>query len=202
MFASPDPLVTLIRLLRQGNEAAFERLMDWYGPRLTSYCLRFTKAREPAEEIVQDVFVNLWLRRATLDERSSLSGYLFKSTQNAAFNFLKKAARDATLQEQLWYDYQQQEASGQEEAPVQELAALVSCAIYQLPPKRRNIFQMSRQGGMTYEEIAEELNISKNTVKEQIARASRAIRDFLRVHTDIALLLSCLFGRGGKDHRA
>ena len=192
MTATPDQLVTLTHSLKQGDEAAFEQLMEWYAPQLTAYCLRFTKAREPAEEIVQDVFVNLWLRRSTLDPSSSLSGYLFKSTQNAAFNFLKKVARDASLQEQLWYDYQQQPVSAVSEPVVQELEALVEVAIHQLPPKRRNIFRMSRQGGMTYEEIAQELNISKNTVKEQIARSSRAVRDFLRMHTDIALVLSCV----------
>lgn len=170
-----------------GDEAAFRAIFDLYRDRLFCYCLKFTKSREAAEEIVQDVFIKVWENRQAVNPDLSFKAYLYQITKNLAFNFLKKAAGEVSFKRKVLLYLEVAHNQPEEACILQDYEQLAEKAIQMLPPQRQLIFRMSRREGMSHEEIAAILGISKNTVKVQIVKASKTLRDFFQLHTDIAV---------------
>jgi RNA polymerase sigma factor (sigma-70 family) len=92
---------TLVINLIAGDERAFRAIFDRYRDCLYGYCLKFTKSKEAAEEIVQDVFVKVWETRSNLNPDLSFKAYLYQITKNLAFNFLKKAAGESSFKKKI-----------------------------------------------------------------------------------------------------
>lgn len=169
--ASPD----VVRRLQAGDEAAYDTVFrEWY-PVLVRVSGSLLHDTDAAEEVAQEVMLELWRRRHTLDADVSLRAYLLRSIRNRSLNHLRhlRVRRDtATAVESL---YNEPENSDQ---PVvaKELAEAVRIAIAELPPRCREIFQMSRVDGLKYTEIAESLGISLKTVEAQMGKALRIMR--------------------------
>lgn len=178
---------TLVIHLIAGDEGAFRAIFDRYRDRLYGYCLKFTKSKEAAEEIVQDVFVKVWENRSSLNPDLSFNAYLYQITKNLAFNFLKKAASETLFKKRILPYLEVAHSRPEDDCLYRDYERLADKVIKLLPPQRQLIFQMSRQSGMSHDEIATSLGISKNTVKGQIVKASKTIRDYFRLHSDIAL---------------
>jgi RNA polymerase sigma-70 factor (family 1) len=189
MSVPGDERILVMRLIA-GNEAAFRAIFDLYRDRLFCYCLKFTKTREAAEEIVQDVFVKVWENRQAINPDLSFNAYLYQITKNLAFNFLKKAAGEVSFKRKVLLYLEVAHNQPEEDCIFQDYEQLAEQAIQTLPPQRQLIFRMSRRDGMSHEEIADSLGISKNTVKVQIVKASKTLREFFQLHTDIAMGLS------------
>ena len=177
----------LIRRLVKGDENAFKKVYAAYYDKLYSYCLRFVKSEELAREILQDVFVKLWSHREHINPALSLNAYLYKITRNHTLDFLKKVARDHQLKEELMLSVALSHNQEENNLIYAEYNALANQAIQHLPMQRRLIFQLSRRDGLSYEEIANTLGISKNTVKVQMLRALKSIREYLQMHTDLTI---------------
>ena len=184
----------LLDALVAGNEKAFTSLFNAYYDDLYRYGLSMVTTEDYAAEIVQDVFTGVWRNRASLDSVLSIRAYLFTATRNRAISFLKKAANNKKLREEIFYKRQESVNSTERYIREAELEILKQEALDLLPPKRRQIFEMSRNEGMSYEEIARELKISPNTVRNQISTALETLRDFLLNNRDISLVLF-LFSR-------
>lgn len=137
--------------------------------------LSLLKTREDAEEIVQEVFTKLWVHASDIDLNSSLKAYLYTITKNLSFNYLKKSANQHTLKESLFYRAISTRDATFEILIDKEYQSLKIEAIELLPEKRRIIYQMSRDQGMSYDDISSELNISMSTVKNQMSKALQFI---------------------------
>lgn len=185
----------LVTELIEGNEKAFNELFNTYCNDVYAYSLSMLKNQVLAEEIVQDVFLNIWLYRDRLNPDLSFKSYVFTITRNLTFNLISKVANSHKLKEEVFY------ASQKSYSPIEDIIAeadydaIKNKAIEQLPPKRRLIFEMSRNEEMSYEEISKELNISVSTVKGQMSKALAEIRIFLETHGDVALLICLLSSR-------
>lgn len=193
MTESAAHLKALAARLKQGDEAAFRLLYDQYKARLYCYCFKFTRCEETAKEYVQDIFVKLWEERQTLHAEGNISAFLYTIAKHKLINHLKKAALNASyLQEQkrLGSEVCTSTETGLEYDNYLELACR---AVKQLPPQRQLIFTMSRQQELSHREIALALGISKNTVKEQIAKALKSLRLFLEVRSDMLLFLIWIY---------
>ena len=187
----------LVTRIIQGDEEAFRTAFYQYKDRLFSYCYRFTKSEELAEEIVHDALLKMWTERQRLDPERAFIGYLYTITRNLALNFLKKSASEAALQEKvrqrtaIWHN------DTEERVYYSDLLQMTNQAIGQLPPQQQRIYRMSRDQQMTHEEIARSLDISRHTVRNHIIKALQAIKHYLRLHADISfpivLLLSLNF---------
>lgn len=171
----------IISNVKEGDEESFKRLFDRYRNELFTYCLRITKERLLAEEIVQDVFMIIWQKREELQPELPIQPYLYTITQNLAFNFLKKAAKDAKMRRQVFYE-SQKEFRQEWLVDFQDTKELIEQAIRQMPSRQREIFSLSRNENKSHDEIARELQISKNTVKDQIFKALKAIKHYLQTH--------------------
>lgn len=185
----------LVIELIEGNEKAFSELFNMFYNDVYAYSLSMLKNEVLAEEIVQDVFLNIWLHRDRLNPDLSFKSYVFTITRNLTFNLISKVANSHKLKEEVFYTSQKSYNPIEDSLAEADYDAIKNKAIEQLPPKRRAIFEMSRNEEMSYEEISKELNISVSTVKGQMSKALAEIRTFLETHGNVALLISLLSSR-------
>lgn len=179
----------LILSLKEGSRDAFRQIFDYYQGKLFFYTKAIVKSNSVAKDIAQETLIQLWVTRANLDPHLSLSGYIHTIARNLALNHLKRAGYDDDLRNKIWATIQEKQTATLQEDQIFEMEnyKFVKMAIDQLPPKRRQIFKLSHEEGFTHKEIAEYLNISPNTVKNQMVSALKDIRSYLKGHTDIAL---------------
>lgn len=175
----------LIRSLKQGDQKAFERVFRSYFSKLCAFAYSYTKQLESAEDLVKDVFVNLWNNRENLTIKSSLSGYLFRSVRNSCINYLERDKYHKNLhsEEIKQLDIKIIEPLS-ENYPVanifvKELEIQIYSEIEKLPDSCKQIFKLSRFEGLSHKTIAKKLNISENTVKVQIYRALKKVKEAL-----------------------
>ncbi len=185
MIDQSTPEKELVERIIEGDEIAFKEIFYRYKNRLFSYCCRFTKSEVQAEEIVQDVLIKIWTNRGQLNPNLSFSSYLYTIIRNHSLNFLKKAASDAALRARLFYYFEHSHCDPEEKLIYNDLSKIAKKAIALLPPRRRQIYEMSRERSMNYEDIADQLGISKNTVKNQLVQARKSIRNYLNTHAEM-----------------
>lgn len=170
----------LLQQIAAGNEIAFSALVDRYWPRIYGHALAYAKSLPAAEEIAQDIFMDIWNSREKLPGIEHFSNYLFIIARNRVFKAIRKRLEEtATLEDvhpaaDIWLPDQQTE--------YREIHALLTKGISHLPPMRRRVFTMSRLEGKSYEQISQELHISRNTVKEHIVKALNFLRHYMTAH--------------------
>lgn len=161
--------------IRAGEESAFRTLFDKYAEPLLDFAFGFVGDESISEDVVQEVFINVWRNRAGLKPELSLKAYLYKAVRNQALKVLRhvKVERGAAgYLQSLYYTTDNPD----EEYYHAELTVLLDRTIQQLPERCRTVFLMSKFDGLSYREIAQILDISVNTVKTQMGRAFTAIR--------------------------
>jgi RNA polymerase sigma-70 factor (ECF subfamily) len=177
----------LIKELIEGNNKAFRKLFDYYRNDLYKFSLSMVCSKDYAEEIVQDVFMKVWIKRESLNPEMSFKSYLFTITRNKNIKFLKKAANDRKLREEIFYKKQKFANSIDIYVRESELEFIKKEALDKLSPRRREIFEMSRNENKSYEEIAAELGISISTVRNQMSKSLEILRDFILKNKEIGI---------------
>ena len=165
----------LLERLREGDESAFDSIFrTWYAPlvRLAEGMLR---SRAVAEEIVQDVMLELWRRREALAAEGSPQAYLFQSTRNRALNHLRHL-RVERRGEPHAVGESSVPAAAQSELVEEEIEGALRDAVRGLPDRCREVFELSRANGLKYAEIAGLLGISVKTVEAQMGKALKLLR--------------------------
>jgi len=144
---------------------------------MAAFVERFVHSPDVAEELVQDIFFKIWTKREQLTEIEALKTYLYRAARNQALNFLRRGKLERRWQESQASLGEPTSAFGTEEdASERELSVAVRAAIDRLPPRCREIFLLSRDGGLTYAEIARTLGISVKTVETQMGRGLKSLR--------------------------
>lgn len=180
----------LLLLIATGDELAFRQLYNHYWEKLYSVAFVLTKSVVLSEEIVQDVFVKLWIKREELPSITSFDGYLFIMTRNHIYNTLRKIASAQPLEKHLEQEFGMTMAPTEQPLLTKELEQLIQLALRHLPNKQRTVFELSRMEGMNQAAIAERMGISKLTVKSHMNRALQFIRNYLNTYRGDLLLLS------------
>jgi RNA polymerase sigma-70 factor (ECF subfamily) len=184
--------VKLLKLLKTGDADAYRQLYNKYHAALYVYILRFVKIPELAEDVLQDVFIKIWEIRERVDSTLSFQAYLYRISRNCVFKLIKKIAADERLRAELAAHMSIEAREADVQLQWQQYEQILQTAVNQLPPQRQNIFKLCRQEGKKYEEVAAELHISRNTVKEHMVLAVRSIKDYVYQHTDIHLIMAFL----------
>jgi RNA polymerase sigma-70 factor, Bacteroides expansion family 1 len=163
----------------QPLELAFATIFRTYEYRLYTLALRLTKSDLFARDIIQDVFVKLWEHRDSMHAIDNMEAWLYRITENRVIDFLRKAAADKRLKERVWNNLPKNTHDTEQVIETNEYHHIVQFAIEQLPPRRRLIYQLNREQGLDYQQIADELSISRHTVKNQLSTAMQSIRRVL-----------------------
>jgi RNA polymerase sigma-70 factor (ECF subfamily) len=169
----------LVSLMKAGNSYAFEKLYSLYSKKLYNFAYNILKSKEDAEGIVQNVFIKIWETRSEINTELYFSGFIFRIAKNMILNLLKKRMFEKEYITYLHRTPEDISLPVEQEINFLELNLEIERIINELPEKRREIFRLSREEGLTYKEIAENMNISVNTVNTQISKSLEYIRDHL-----------------------
>jgi RNA polymerase sigma-70 factor (family 1) len=169
----------LIRL--QADDAkAFTELFDHYRGRIYGVALKFLKSPVLAEEIVQDVFLKVWLKRSEMAAVTRFDAYLFVMARNFIFDRIKKMAYESAAQSEL---LKQPSVNDADHLLIQrQYQQLLQQAIDLLPPQQKQVYHLAKVEGLSHEAIAEKMLLSRLTVKAHMAKALRSIRKYLNTH--------------------
>lgn len=160
-------------------ENLFSEIFRQHEHRLYALSFRLTKSDQSAKDIIQEVFLKLWEHRSGIHNIHNIEAWLYRLTENKIIDFLRKTSADDRLKRKIWDNLQQIVNESEQYVLAKEYNQIIQKAIDQLPPQRRLIYQMNKDGGMNYQQIANELQVSKHTVKNQLSSAVRSVRDFL-----------------------
>lgn len=178
----------LIEKLKNGDSFAFEILFYKYRNKVKGFARNMVPAQIDLEEVVQEVFVKVWMKREMIKPDKDFQAYLFSIAKNLILDYLKSAVnrRLYFVEENFQQDMLIEE--GSEITITQEAEDKLMELIDQMPERRREIFKLSRFNGMSYRQIAERLHISENTVDSQIRNALAFLRKEFRKFLALAFL--------------
>lgn len=165
----------LIALLKQGSREAFATLYRQYWQQVYNFCHLYLTNADDAEDVVQEVFIKVWENREWIREDERFKGLLFIITRNLVFNQHRKKVNECLYKVTLLAALEESEEI-EEEIDANDLRAYIERLIDELPPRRREIFNLSRKEQKSYKEIAELLHISEKTVENQIGEALKYLR--------------------------
>jgi RNA polymerase sigma-70 factor (family 1) len=166
----------LIDRLKKGEEIAYQMLFKEYYKVLTIFAAKYLKDLEASKELVQELFVHIYEKRGNLDINSSLKSYLFRSVHNRCINSINAQKIRNRYAENYNNISDIRINTLEQEVNVSELENALHTAINKLPPKCQVIFKLNRFEGLTNNEIAEKLTLSKRTVETQISKALKILR--------------------------
>ena len=182
----------LLEQVALGNENAFRQLFDRYWKRIHGIARALTKSPVVAEEMVQDIFLKIWLNRENLTNIHSFEAYFVTVARNHILNELRKKVKEEPFTQHL-LDYLQDFSNNPEQLIIkEEKEKLVNAAVDTLPTQQKAVFQLSREELLSQEEISHKLHISTNTVKVHMNKALKGIRLYLSQYSDEVLFLILL----------
>lgn len=175
----------LIERIKKGDVDAFSKIFEKYYAVLCYFSAKYLKDLDLSRSLVQQFFIDLWLRHEKLSVTHSLKSYLYTSVKNRSIDYLRSQKSTTSLKAIK----HEESVSVYDKIAVSELNASINTAINQLPEKCRNIFILSRFDGLKYGEIAQKLNISVKTVEMQMSIALKKLRSLLSDYQMISLMV-------------
>lgn len=169
----------LTTLLKEGNTDAFTEIFDRYNAPLYIHAFKRLQDREECRDLVQELLTTLWLKRDEISFTTTLSGYLYMSVRNRIFNLLSRKKVSKEYVSAIQYLSDQAKSNADHLVRQNQLAQIIDREIAALPPRTREIFELSRKGFMSHKEIAAQLNISEQTVKTTVNNALKILRSTL-----------------------
>lgn len=188
-FGKEIDSATLIRV-REGDETAFRVVYDTYSARLYNFAYRFVKNKELSEEIVQETLLNLWTSRDRLDERYNMGSYLIAITKRLSLNIMRHQCISNKAFDKIIKDNVRCSNETENEIIYNDLCNYAELMVKKLPNKQQEAFRLSRFQGLSHLQIAEEMNVSENTIKNQITSALKTLKLHLK-SADVFLFILC-----------
>lgn len=174
MHGALDKDHMLLAALRKGDEAAFKMLYERYWSELYTMTYRRLRDEDAAKDIVQNIFVNLWTSRKEIFIETSLAPYLNRAVRNSTISFYKKSL--ATMNREAIYQHEQVQYTPEMDLVARELEEVINDEIASMNDTMRKAFMLSRQENKSIREIASELSLSEQTIKNNISQALDRLR--------------------------
>jgi RNA polymerase sigma-70 factor (family 1) len=186
----------LVSQLKEGSKDAYQLLFNRYAPRIFAFALSYLKRKEDAEELLQEIFLKIWEIRATLDDSKNIKSLLFKICINLIYDFIRRknieqaylafaGSNDLSNADSTWH-----------EVIYQDMLMQMNRLVETMPDQRRHIFRLSKEDGLSNDEIANRLQLSKRTVENQLYRAISYLRERIGQSSLPALLFFFLHCNG------
>lgn len=186
----PESDLALINAIKEQDKTVFEALYKQHYRKLYALAYYYLERHEIAEEMVHDVFINIWNKAPQLVIKQSVKSYLYRSVVNASLNFLKKEKTEAQNQDK--YSQLVAENSNEEYEDKESLLNRLENVLEMLPPQCKKVMLMSRFEKMKQQDIADQLNISVKTVKNHLTYGFAKMRGALADGKKIAILFICV----------
>lgn len=183
---------SLEKRFKKGDETAFKLIFEMYYTKLCSYINSYTNCSSDSQDIVQEAFIKLWDSRNNLSVKKSIAGYLFKIAHNIFIDKYRKHKKESKMIDALAYKKMLELIDEDVELKENRIAQIKE-AIKQLPPKCKEVFEMSKVQGLKYHEIADLLTISIKTVEAQMGKAFKIIRSKVKNTDSFILFITSLF---------
>ncbi len=179
----------ILQLVAQSSTYAFTQVYEFYRPRIYRVALKFLRSQEMSEEIVQDVFLKIWLKRTLMTDVLNFDSFIFSVTKHAVLDAMDKLAVEAKARKELSYELKL--SKNADEALIEkQYDQVVWELVDQLPPQQKKIFRMVKVDCMSHEAIGRQLKLSKDTVKAHMKRALITLRAKLNRHISTIVLMA------------
>jgi len=182
----------IIDQLKDGSKEAFHTLYDAYGPKIHAFALSYLKNGADAEELLQEVFLKLWEIRFTLDSSKNIKSFLFKICINLIYDSIRRKNIEMAYLDYSGNDSQKCSDSTWHEVIYNEMLNNLHHLVSGMPEQRQRIFRMSREDGLSNDEIAIQLSLSRRTVENQLYRAVSSLKEKLGTGSLVGLLFFVL----------
>ena len=166
----------LIENLKEGSQKAFDEIYSMYSMRLFAYCFQFCKTVEDAEEIVQDVFLQLWLSRENIQQTKTLRALLFIMSKNKLINAYRKKANSVLYEDYINCNEEFQVIDSSHQLEYRDFVEMIDRLIKKLPDTQQNVIKLSRFNNLSNKEVAEKMSLSEQTVKNQLSLGLKTLK--------------------------
>jgi RNA polymerase sigma-70 factor (ECF subfamily) len=183
----------IVEQLREGSKDTFHLLFEQFGPKIYAFALSYLKNESDAEELLQEVFLKLWEVRATLDCSKNLKSFLYKICINLIYDLIRRKNIEQVYLAHSSRQIHSSENDTWHEIIYNDMFGKLQQLIAMMPEQRQRIFRLSKEEGLSNDEIASQLNLSKRTVENQLYRAVAFLKDRMNMGSFPALLFFFLF---------
>ncbi|MGN6494948.1 MAG: RNA polymerase sigma factor [Agriterribacter sp.] len=184
----------LLLLVAKGDQAAYKKLFTHYWDQVFSTALLFTKSREVAQDLAQDIFAHIWIKKEKLAEVEHFEGFLFITSRNLILDRLRKKVFVPENENYLYKYFEEENLQAPHyQMELKEMEELLHQGINILPQRQRVAFYLSRFKGLRHKEIAAKMGISQESVKSHIVRAVVSLRRYVAEHSGALPLFICWF---------
>ncbi|HWV67546.1 RNA polymerase sigma-70 factor [Chitinophaga sp.] len=185
---------SLLLKIAGGDQQAFRLIFDAYSNRVFTYAFRYLKSKELSEEIVQEVFLKIWVKKEGLPEIGNFGGFIRTVTNNLTIDALRKRALDYKTANDTHHKWSDLDNATEEDILLKDSRAYMAMAIDQLPKQQKLVYQMCYIDGLKQKEVAKQLNISPLTVKVHLREAIKALKAHLKNGSSLPLISLVLLG--------
>ena len=188
MKTSDTNIIELLSLMKEGNEGAFQKIFNAYHHKLYNFVFSFVKSDFVAKDILQEVFIKVWVKRSTIDLSTSFDSFMYTVARNQTYNHLRKIANQDSLKSEVWKNIRHYSHQTEDSILLSEYNDIIDDILDNLPVKKRSIYILSRVQGKSNQEIAELLNISQKTVKNHLWKTLQLIKTQLQPYLSDTLI--------------
>jgi len=182
-------LKSLLLRLKQGCEPSFNCIYNYYAKPLYKKVYSIVKDETKSEEIIQDLFIKVWQKREEIDANRSFTSFLYTIASNLAYDYLRKAACDKKLINQLLLYATDYYSHIVEDINLKEAELKLQEAIDRLPDQQKQVFTLCKLEGKSYDETSMILGIAPSTVNSHVVKSNRYVKAYLKKHLDFTLAL-------------
>jgi RNA polymerase sigma-70 factor (family 1) len=183
----------LTYLVKTGVKEAFQELFERYGSRIYQFSYSYLRNREDSEELVQDVFLKIWEKRESLDRSKNIKAFIFKIAVNSLYDLIRRKNIEKAYKDFAVANFVQPTDHTWHQVIFDEMLENLDRLVKQMPPERQRVFKLSREEGLTSDEIARKLNLSKRTVENQLFRAVAFLKKNYTTESLFAMLFLSLW---------
>ncbi|SDZ90483.1 RNA polymerase sigma factor [Pedobacter hartonius] len=182
----------LLHKVASGNQKSFTELFERYQTLVYDYALRLTRSKSQAEEIVQDIFIKIWVNRRDMENIQNFGGYINRMARNQSYTALRKIAAESLRMAKLTQPELVGSNSSEHRILYNESTKILKAAVDVLPPQRKLVYELCHEQGLKYDEVAAKLNISPGTVHTHMKLALKSIRTYFH-YMDATIIIFIFF---------